>query len=300
MKEDVTPVVRKRRRKPALRAGGRLDARGWAVVAVLLAIPLTMMVWRGVALPGAAAMERWISFASLPAEMRERTLHLLFAPLGALLVVFVRLTLGIRILGPFRSVLLALAFQVTGVLVGLGFFAMVLSAVVLLRPHIKRLRMPYFGKSTALLATVAVLIVATVLVGLALGITSMERVVYFPVVVLTLTGEAFATTLRREGMRSALWRASATALTALAITAMSTWVLLQNLLITRPEALLMVLAAIILVCEAFRLKLFERFNPRPERKRRRGRSKLRAKPDTTAAAPPHDSGPIVRPEGVVR
>jgi hypothetical protein len=295
MTSDPSPVVTKRRKKPALRAGGRLDARGWAIVGVLLVIPLAMMAWRAAALPGATALEQWISFSSLPAEMRERTLHLLFAPLGALLVVFVRLTLGIRILGPFRSVLLALAFQVTGVVVGLGFFAMVLCAVVVLRPHIKRLRMPYFGKSTALLATVAVLIVATVLVGLALGITSMERVVYFPVVVLTLTGEAFATTLRREGTRSALWRAAATALTALVITAMSTWVLLQQLLITRPESLLIVLAAIILVCETLKLKLFERFNPRPLRKKRRSSSKLRSKPDTTAATPPHESGPIVRP-----
>ena len=300
MTSDPSPVVTKRRKKPALRAGGRLDARGWAIVGVLLVIPLAMMAWRAAALPGATALEQWISFSSLPAEMRERTLHLLFAPLGALLVVFVRLTLGIRILGPFRSVLLALAFQVTGVVVGLGFFAMVLCAVVMLRPHIKRLRMPYFGKSTALLATVAVLIVATVLVGLALGITSMERVVYFPVVVLTLTGEAFATTLRREGTRSALWRAAATALTALVITAMSTWGLLQQLLITRPESLLIVLAAIILVCETLKLKLFERFNPRPLRKKRRSRSKLRAKPDTTSPAPTHESGPIERPEGVVR
>lgn len=300
MNKEAPGVVGKRRKKQSLRAGGRLDARGWLVVGALLAIPLALMIWRSTSWPGAAELERWISFATLPTAMRERTLHLLFAPLGALLVVFVRLTLGIRILGPFRSVLLALAFQVTGVVVGLGFFALVLCAVVMLRPHIKRLRMPYFGKSTALLATVAVLIVATVLVGLALGITSVERVVYFPVVVLTLTGEAFSTTLRREGPRSALWRAAATALTALAITAMSTWTALQELLITRPESLLMVLAAIILVCEALRLKLFEGFNPRPVRKSRRSRLKLRAKPDTAQACTPHDSGPIVRPEGVVR
>ncbi|MCX5688971.1 MAG: hypothetical protein NTV94_04155 [Planctomycetota bacterium] len=300
MSSSVSSRTSKARKKPPLLPGGRLDLRGWGIVAALLAVPLAMMAWRLTSLPGAAELDRWISFSALPHEMRHRTLHLLFAPLGALLVVFVRLTLGIRILGPFRSVLLALAFQVTGVVVGLGFFAMVLCAVVVLRPHIKKLRMPYFGKSTALLATVAVLIVATVLVGLALGITSVERVVYFPVVVLTLTGEAFATTLRREGMRSALWRATATALTALVITAMSTWVLLQDLLITRPESLLMVLAAIILVCETLKLKLFEHLNPRPVKKKRASIANLPPKPDTTTPAPPHESGPIVRPEGVVR
>ena len=52
-----------------------------------------------------------------------------FIPIGALAAVATRLTLGIRILGPFRSILLGIAFYQTGIIFGAGFL-IVLSLVL--------------------------------------------------------------------------------------------------------------------------------------------------------------------------
>ena len=252
------------------------------VVAGLVLVPLALMLWKGSTLPGAESLVRYLSFDSLPPELRARTHHLLFAPVGALVVVIVRLTLGIRVLGPFRSVLLAIAFQVTGAAIGVAFFALVIGVVVVLRPRLKAMRLAYFGRSAATLVAVSVMIVLAMLVGLAIGVPHIERVAFFPVVVLTLTGDAFATTLRREGPRSAVWRASATVCVALLITAMASVGTVQDVLVRYPELVLVILAAVIGVCKFASLRLFQHLNLAPVKKKKARREPL----VVVAAVPP--------------
>lgn len=255
-------------------------------VAGLILVPLLLMLWKVSTLPGAQSLVHYLSFEQLPPELRARTHHLLFAPVGALVVVFVRLTLGIRVLGPFRSVLLAIAFQVTGAAIGVAFFALVIGVVVLIRPRLKSMRLAYFGRSAATLVCVAVMIVIAMLVGLAIGVPQIERVAFFPVVVLTLAGDAFASTLRREGPRSAFWRAWATVCVALLITAMASVRAIQDLLVRYPELVLTILAGVIGVCKFANLRLFQHLNPAPVKKK-----KARRKP--LAGALPI---PLVQPE----
>ncbi len=271
------PTVRAR----DVRGSGRFTARNLQILGGLILLPAVVIAFKLSGVPKLEAIFGWLSFEQLPMAMRSRTLHLLFAPVGALVVVFFRLTLGIRVLGPFRSVLLAIAFQVTGAVVGMVFFGLVVGFVYLLRPMLKSMRLPFFGRASAMLASVAGLIVLAVLVGLALGFPSVERVAYFPVVVLTLTGDAFATAVRREGTRLAIWRATVTAGVALLITALSSIEALQDVLIRFPELLLIVLAGVIGVSVFMNLRLFQHLNPAPVRKKKKS---AKAKP--TGAAEP--------------
>lgn len=269
------------------------------VVAGLILVPLLLMLWKGSTLPGAQSLVQYLSFAQLPPELRARTHHLLFAPVGALVVVFVRLTLGIRVLGPFRSVLLAIAFQVTGAAIGVAFFALVIGVVVVLRPRLKSMRLAYFGRSAATLVSVAVMIVIAMLIGLAIGVPQIERVAFFPVVVLTLTGDAFASTLRREGPRSAIWRASATVCVALLITAMASVQAIQDLLVRYPELVLTILAGVIGVCKFANLRLFQHLNPAPVKKKKAKRKPLAGPSPIPQAQPelaqPASAAPVAVP-----
>lgn len=275
------------------RADGSADPGGAGVLGaparaagVLILVPLVLIAFKVSGLPGAAGLADWLSFEGLSHEMRARTCHLLFVPLGALVVVFFRLTLGIRVLGPFRSVLLAIAFQVTGAVVGVSFFALVIAVVVFLRPVLKKMKLAYFGRSAAMLVAVAATIVLAMLVGLSLGLPHVQRVAYFPVVVLTLAGEAFSTTLRKEGPRSAVWRASATAAVALLITAISSVRALQDGLVRFPETVLIALAGVILVSQFLKFRFFQHLNPAPVRKKRRpAPAAVEAGPDRLGAAP---------------
>lgn len=259
----------------------RRSNRAALTAVALLAASVGLIGYKFSGWPGSAALANALSFEGLPPHIRPRAHHLLFTPLGALVVVFARLTLGLRVLGPFRSVLLAIAFQITGSFIGLGFYALVLGAVTVLRPVLKSMKLAYFGRQCSLLISVAGIIMLGMLAGLLLGIPEIERVAYFPVVVLTLAGEAFASTMRKEGAASALWRAGATALVALAISSLATIGTLQDTLVRFPELVLAVLALTILTARFMGLRLLKNINPPVKKKRKKSRAAPIAAPVNT-------------------
>jgi D-alanine-D-alanine ligase len=226
---------------------------------VVLATALTLgrMSWA----PTADVLGRFVSLTSLPPSMLERVSYLLFVPVGALVVVLVRLTLGIRLLGPFRSILLAIAFQITGVTLGLLFLAVVIAAIVLLRPHLKQMGLPYFGRVSVILGTVTGLMIGAVLAASWLGLDHLQRVAYFPIVVLCLAGDGFAIKLNKEGPASALWRGATTAVVAVLITWLSNIPGLDLYLLSFPELVIHLVVWMIVVSEHFDLRLLAWLNP---------------------------------------
>jgi len=241
--------------------------RRW--ILALFVLPAVVMVYKLADLPGATEVGDAFSLASLPVEFHARLRYVLFVPLGAIVVVLFRVFLGIRVLGPFRSILLAIAFQITGVTLGLFFMALVVGVVAGVRPLLRAQRVPYFGRVSVTVSLVAATMMLAVVISQSLGIQTLQRVVYFPIVALCLTGEGFAATLRREGPRSALWRGGMTALAALLITAVSKLPGLGETLIRFPELLLLQIGAILGISEFLGFRLFEALNPVPDRGRRR-------------------------------
>jgi hypothetical protein len=123
----VDRVKRTNRVTAALPAGSLSRGENqpiWPVLCILFGVPMALMAAKLSGLPGTESLAEHASLASMSEALRDKIVHILFVPFGALLVVLVRLTLGLRILGPFRSILLAIAFQVTGILFGLAFLTL--------------------------------------------------------------------------------------------------------------------------------------------------------------------------------
>ena len=129
-----------------------------------------------------------------------------FFRLVPLLVVFVRLTLGLRVLGPFRPVLIAIAFRIAGIPFGVAFLCLTIGILVGIRPLVKSLAMPYFARVSVMLSAVSAIIVAALLASDWTQLESLQGAAYFPIVVLCLTAEGFDRTVLKEGFRSALGR----------------------------------------------------------------------------------------------
>lgn len=284
------PAARRRYRFYRGHLGG---ARKWWVAA-LFALPLVIILLKASNLPFAETLRHLLSLQGSAEEVKSRVAHVLLVPLGAAIVVFFRVTLGIRVLGPFRSVLLAIAFQITGVLVGCFFLALVVATLVSVRPLIKKIKLPYFARLSVSLSTVATLIMVAMVLGRAFHWHALARTAYFPVVVLCLTADGFASTLRREGMRSALWRGAATAAVAVLITAVAAIPGLELTLARHPELLLVEIGCIILIAECLGLRLFSHLNP-PVPKKKRKSSKKKSKKAVAAAAAPENGAVLVLP-----
>ncbi len=262
------PNARGRRR--LLTGRGRIRGARKAFVVLLVSLPLLMI---GLKLSGTTIgelLEHASSLAGVGGETGKRVGSVLLVPLAAVIVVFFRVTLGIRVLGPFRSFLLAVAFQATGIPLGLFFLAVVLGVIVAVRRPLKRIRLPYYGRVSVVMSTVAVVIAATLSISRSFDLDGLRRVAYFPIVALCLTGDAFASTLHREGKRSALWRGAVTAAVAVLITKIAEIPGFVTTLVRFPELLILEIGLIILITEYLGYRLFSSLNP-PVKKRRKGK-----------------------------
>jgi 7 transmembrane helices usually fused to an inactive transglutaminase len=232
----------------------------------LVAIPLVVIALKHAGAPLGPSVRRHDSLAALPVGLRGVVTDIVFVPLGALIVVTFRLTLGLRVLGPFRSILLALAFLSTGILLGLAFFAGTVAVLMLARPMIKSLRLPYFGRVSVMLSLVALLLVLVTLAGEWAGDGSLRNVARFPIVVLCLIGEAVARSIRRDGAGVGVWRASMTAVAAVGVTAVAEIPGLLGQLLRSPELMLLECAGIIVVSRFAAFRLLDRLNPSGSRR----------------------------------
>lgn len=240
---------------------GNLSGKQELVLAMLLIGPLVVMVGKWPTLPTCGFFTWAFSLANLSPAAQGRVMYVLSVPFGALLVVFFRLFLGIRLLGPFRSILIAVAFQVTGILPGLVFLTAVIAIVVTIRPLVKAIRLPYFARVSVILSAVAMIMLVALLASNWFGFESLGRMAYFPIVVLCLMGEGFAKTLCKEGTLSALWRGAMTALVAVLITFLFEVHGFRRMFVYFPELLVAEIGCIIAIAEFFDLRLLVHLNP---------------------------------------
>ena len=247
------------------------------------ALAIALARWH--ALPTSSFLAQHASLAATPRGLQHTVKDILFVPIGALVVVIFRLTLGIRVLGPFRSILLAFAFLTTGITLGLIFLTITVLILVLARPAISALRLPYFGRVSVMISTVAfVMIVGTLSAGW-LRSPSLQNVAHFPIVVLVLVGEKVAVTIKREGTRSGIWRAMTTALVGVVVTAIASIPGLDRILLTHPELLLVEICLIVVISTLCTWRLLDSLNPDPRDAARTERVRSRPSVPELVGAP---------------
>ena len=233
---------------------------------VLLTFPLAVSLAKLPVFPGAATIAGSISIADLPNNLRKIAEEIFFIPLGALVVVAFRLALGLRVLGLFRPILLALAFATIGVPLGLGILIPVLLFVLLLRPPLTNGH--DYTRIAVLLSLVAVLLLLPLVVGTRWDLGWLQRSAHFPLIALCLTSESFAKTVDRDGIPEALWRALTTTFAAIVIVVLCRLTEAWELFLRFPELLLTQAGCVLLIQKHLNFRFWEGINPLIPRARR--------------------------------
>jgi len=227
------------------------DRRCFIILA--FALPAALVITRLASLPGAELLDRFFTFTQTSGRLRIHTEEILFVPLCAIVVSFFRLTLGLRVLSPFRPILIAIGFRAVGVPAGIVFLASALALISLVRPFIQRSHT--FTRLSITLSMVAIFMLAPVLAGQWLGGGRLSRLSYFPLIALCLTCESFAAVLEKEGAGAALARTCSTVGAALVIIAISRIPGGLELLLRFPELLIAQIGSIVLIEKRFNLRL---------------------------------------------
>jgi hypothetical protein len=182
-------------------------------------------------------------------------------PLGALLVVLLRNFIGIRTVGTFMPVLIAIAFRETQLLGGLLFFTLIIVAGLGIRAYLEHLRLLLVPRLASVLTVVVILMTLVSIASHRMGVDTGLSVALFPMVILTMMIERMSVTWEELGAKDAITEGMGTMMTAVLIYLVMGVDVVRHVMFVFPELLLLILAATLLAGRytGFRLTEYRRF-----------------------------------------
>jgi len=187
------------------------------------------------------------SLLNLPLHTQQVFKVLLLVPVGAFILVILRNLVGLATFGTFMPVLIALAFRETRLLWGLVFFSLLVGVGLLIRFYLENLKLLLVPRLAAVLTVVVGLLALFSLLAHKLGVEQGLSVALLPMVIRTMTIERMSIVWEERGPQEALQQGvGSLAAASLAYLVMHQR-LVQHLVFTFPELLLVLLAAIVLL-----------------------------------------------------
>ena len=201
------------------------------------------------------------SISELPLEEQSMFKLLLLLPLGALVVVFMRIIVGIRTAGTFMPVLIAVSFLQTSLLPGLISFIVVVAAGLLMRGYLSKLNMLLVARIATLVVIVVFMIAFFSVIGAKLGLKTGMTVTFFPMIILAWTIERMSILWEEEGPSEVVIQGAGSLLVAVFAYLIMSNSLMAHLSFNFPELHLVTLALIFLTGQytGYRLAELRRF-----------------------------------------
>lgn len=142
---------------------------------------------------------RGFGLYSLPIAEQNLFRSILLLPIGALVVVFLRIMVGIRCSGTFMPVLIATAFIQTELLNGLLGFVLVVAAGLMIRSYLSHLNLLMVARISAVVIVVIGIIIAFTIFAFRMGLTEALTITFFPMVIMAWTIERMSILWEEEG-----------------------------------------------------------------------------------------------------
>jgi hypothetical protein len=193
----------------------------------------------------------------LPIEEQSMFKFLLLLPLGAAVVVFMRIIIGFKTSGTFMPVLIALAFLQTSLVPGLISFVLVVAMGLLLRSYLSRLNLLLVARIATLIVLVIFIISALSVIGYQMGYSTGMTITFFPMIIIAWTIERMSILWEEEGAKEVLKQGGGSLLVAVLAYLLMQAQLIAHLSFNFPELNLVLLALILAMGQYTGYKLTE-------------------------------------------
>ncbi len=202
------------------------------------------------------------SIYSLPIEQQTAFKMILLLPIGALIVVIMRLLVGIRTSGTFMPILIALALIQTTLLAGIVIFLFVVGTGLLIRSYLSRLNLLFVARISAVIIVVIAIMASISIISNKLGLDQAMTVTFFPMIILSWTIERMSVLWEEDGPREVLIQGGGSLLTAIIAYLFMTNRTVEYLTFNFPELMLVNLAIILVLGQytGYRLSELYRFH----------------------------------------
>lgn len=206
------------------------------------------------------------SIYSLPIEQQNTFKMILLLPIGALIVVIMRLIVGLRTSGTFMPILIALALIQTTLITGIVIFLTVVGTGLIIRSYLSRLNLLFVARISAVIIVVIVIMASISIISNKLGFNQAMTVTLFPLIILAWTIERMSILWEEDGPREVFVQGAGSLITAVIAYLFMTNNIIEYLTFNFPELMLVILGLILILgqytgyrlSELYRFKSLER------------------------------------------
>ena len=184
---------------------------------------------------------------SLPIAEQGMFKLIMLLPVGALVVVFMRILVGVRTSGTFMPVLIALAFLQTDLLPGLASFILVVAIGLLIRSYLSSLNLLLVARIATLVILVIGIISVFSVVSYQLGLIGGLTITFFPMIILAWTIERMSIIWEEEGPKEVLIQGGGSLLVATLAFLLMDLPIVRHLAFNFPELHLAILALVMII-----------------------------------------------------
>ncbi len=181
----------------------------------------------------------------LPSSQQNAFKSLLLIPIGALVVVLLRILVGLKTSGTFMPILIAVAFTQTKLLTGLVMFIVVVAIGLVIRSYLSRLNLLLVARISAVIIVVIGIMSTISILSYKLGLYNVLSITFFPMIILSWTIERMSILWEEEGAKEVLVQGSGSLIVAVIAYLAMTNPLIRHITFNFPELYFVVLALII-------------------------------------------------------
>jgi hypothetical protein len=203
------------------------------------------------------------SIHSLPIAEQSMFKTIMLIPIGALIVVFMRVIIGLKTSGTFMPVLIAVAFFQTQLLAGILGFLLIVGTGLIIRSYLSRLNLLLVARISAVIISVILIISLFTIVAFNIGLNEGLTITFFPMIILSWTIERMSILWEEEGGKEVFVQGGGSLLTAVLVYLAMTNGYIQHLTFNFIGLQLVILAAILLLgtYTGYRVTELRRFTP---------------------------------------
>ncbi len=184
---------------------------------------------------------------------------ILSVPLITLVIAFFRQIIGISTFGLYMPLIIALSFELLGVIFGLVILLLVIIVSYLLRRIIGKMNLLYIPRTSFLLSFIALSFFIVIWFSINYGSPVAIGLAIFPMLMMSTISERISSVQFEEGIAGALKGVIQTIIVALVSYYFASWPWLTNLIIGYPEIIILPLIFILIIGRFTGLRLIEYF-----------------------------------------
>jgi len=203
---------------------------------------------------------------NLPIAEQNLFKGILLLPIGALVVVFLRIMVGIKCSGTFMPILIATSFIQTELLNGVLGFLLIVSTGLVIRSYLSHLNLLLVSRISAVVIVVIGIIVLFTIIAFRLGLTEALTITFFPMIIMAWTIERMSILWEEEGGKEVLVQGGGSLIVAVVAYLMMDNTLIRHWAFNFLGVHALVMAAILLMGQytGYRLLELRRFKPMVE------------------------------------